>query len=358
MWVVAPDKFKGTLTAREATDAIVSAMEPYVPNIKGLPLGDGGDGTARLIAEAEGLKEIVIHNVPDAYGRKFDVPCYVEGGRGVVEVADVVGLADAKRRGEPLDVMKASSAGVGVVIKELMDRGIKEITICLGGSATADGGAGALSELRKKQDSKIAFWLNFLCDVTISLLPEHEGDMSALDFVEQKGCSSRDFEALRGRLERWAKECGKSPYEPMTGAAGGIGYGLSMLPGEHRMVEGAEYMIDLMGVMEQEGLEGVITGEGRLDRQSWAGKVVGALVRRTAERGLPLVVIAGSVSEDAMEGVGENVIVIDCSAGEREKVPGTKEEAERRLRDGARRAGEVIASAKRTELNDHNRNDI
>lgn len=379
MWVIAPDKFKGTLTAQQASNAIARGLRNFnIPFVE-IPLGDGGDGTAELVARGEKMTELVLPGIQDAYGQPINVTCYRgtrDKSRCVAEVASVVGLANAKARGE-INAMNASSAGVGELINRLLANGMSDITLCLGGSATSDGGAGCLQAMGAKfyigeeevkepitprvlglvdridmSGTSSGGRLTMLCDVNVPLLGKKEGEMSAIDFARQKGVREKDMPALKSALENWVRLAGASPYEAMCGAAGGLGYGLKLAGwDEVELTQGAEYMIEQTGIREIENLEGVITGEGSVDRQSWTGKVVGALRNVCVEKDVPLIVIAGCVGEDVWDGIGgesgqeppgTEITIIDSSYGNAEKLPPNAEEAMRRVTEAARQAGDII----------------
>lgn len=284
--IVAPDSFKGTLSAAEVGAAVAGGLrsggvaEPVV-----VPMADGGEGTLDVLAGALGatLRTAAVH---DPLGREIEAAYGLGAGTAIVEVARAAGLglvAPAER-----NAWAASSAGVGEVIVAARDAGASEIVVGLGGSATTDGGAGAIGAIRRSGGLGGAR-LVLLCDVTTPF------ERAAVVFGPQKGADARTVRLLTGRLKRQARALRRDPTgRPMTGAAGGLAGGL-WAEFDAALEPGATYVLDRVGF---DGLLGraqaVITGEGRLDGQTAAGKAAAAVVRRAVAAGVPVHAVVGA----------------------------------------------------------------
>jgi glycerate kinase len=190
------------------------------------------------------------------------------------------------------DALAASTTGTGELIDQALDAGVKKIIVCLGGSATTDGGLGALRAIYPLPRLR-GVELVVACDVRIPFVEAAEL------FAPQKGASPKQVELLRRRLERLAQV-----YEedfgvdvrsiPGSGAAGGLAGGLAAIGAE--LVPGFDVVADALGLEERiEGAELVVTGEGFLDEQSFRGKAVGGVCRLATALGIPVLVVAGEV---------------------------------------------------------------
>lgn len=332
--VVIPDSFKGSATAADVAAAITAGVEHaassrQVPvQVTSVPFADGGEGTLDALVSAWGVSA---HRVAttDAIGRPITARYAIspDGVIGVVEAAEANGLPQVSD--VPLQPLQATTRGVGVVLRAVLDAGVSEILLCIGGSATTDGGGGMLTELGARlldsagdelADGAAALldlatvdlsglpprvtevrW-RVACDVTNPLLGPRG---AAAVFGPQKGATPEDIvvleEALRSLAQALTEATGVSltqiVEEPGMGAAGGMGAAVrTVLGGE--LVPGAELVADILQVRDalaQADL--VFTGEGRLDSQSLAGKVVDA-VRRFTPAATPVVVLAGAVTAD------------------------------------------------------------
>jgi glycerate kinase len=203
-----------------------------------------------------------------------------------VAVASGLGLVDPADR----DPEGASSAGTGELIASAIDSGATRILVAAGGSATTDGGRGAIDALEASGGLRSAR-LDVLCDTTVPF------ERAAEVFAPQKGASPAQVERLTSRLVAMA---GALPRDPrgrtMTGAAGGLSGGLWAAFGAH-LVPGAAYVLGMIGFDRRlENAAAAITGEGRLDAQSREGKLPGEIARRCREARIPLHAIAGAVA--------------------------------------------------------------
>ena len=222
-----------------------------------------------------------------------------DGKRAVVEVAAAsgLGLVDPAQR----DPESASSAGTGELIAAAIDAGAQRVLVAAGGSATTDGGDGAIKALEAAGGLRGAK-LEVLCDTTVPF------ERAAEIFASQKGANADQVRRLTARLVALA---GALPRDPrgraMTGAAGGLSGGLWAAFGAH-LIPGAATVLGLVGFDRRlEEADAVITGEGRIDAQSLQGKLPGEIARRCRGARTPCHVIAGQVALDAEAAAGLGV---------------------------------------------------
>ena len=253
------------------------------------PAADGGEGTMQILLDALGgeLRSAEAH---DPLGRPIDAGYALlrDGSEAVVEVAAAsgLGLVDEGER----DAERASSAGTGELIAAALGAGARRVLVAAGGSATTDGGRGAIEALEAAGGLGAA-QLEVLCDTTVPF------ERAAEVYAPQKGASPEQVSQLTARL---IAEAGALPRDPrdrsMTGAAGGLAGGLWAALGAH-LVLGATFVLGVLGFdrrLEQAGA--VITGEGRLDAQSREGKLVGQIARRCRDAQVPCHVVAGEIA--------------------------------------------------------------
>lgn len=269
--VACPDKFRGTLTALQAADAMAAGLERAgFSDVRRLPLADGGEGTLDAILHARGGRRRaarVSGPLGEVVAAEYGI---LPDGTAVVEMAAASGIALVDGPNQPLD---ASTKGTGELIAAAIRGGARRILVGVGGSATTDGGLGALDALRW---SLHGVDLVVACDVTTPFL-----DAARL-FAPQKGASAREVELLTRRLERLADDFrrrtgGDIAWLPGSGAAGGLAGGLAAIGG--RLESGFDVVAEAVGL--DEALDGaglVVTGEGRLDDASFQGKVVGGVI--------------------------------------------------------------------------------
>jgi glycerate 2-kinase len=320
--LIAPDSFKGSLSASEAATAIADGWHSVRPDdrLTLIPQADGGEGTLDVIELASA--GVVRHNVPAATGpdgRKVDGDWLeLPGDRAVVELAQVSGIGLMAR----LDPLRASTRGLGETIAAALDAGATSLVIGLGGSASTDGGAGALSalglSLRDESGRLVpdggaglaqlvdiqrasfrrppANGVTLLSDVTNPLLGPRG---SAAIFGPQKGASPPEIELLDSALDRFAQLLGGDPSAPGTGAAGGAAFGFASAWGS-RIVSGADYIAEVTGLGNAISTSDIVmTGEGSFDEQSLSGKVVGRILDRAEAAGVRAGIVAGQVSAAA-----------------------------------------------------------
>jgi glycerate kinase len=293
--VVCPDKFRGSLSAAAAAAAMAAGLRRGgVDDVVALPLADGGEGTLDALLGAVGgsrRSTTVTGPLGDPVEAEWAM---LRGGVAVVEMARASGLALVEGRNDPL---RASSRGTGELIAAAARSGAKRIIVGVGGSASTDGGLGAVDALGWSLPSVA---VSVACDVTTPFLE------AARVYGPQKGASKAQVELLGRRLQRLAEQ-----YETRTGvnvreiegggAAGGLAGALAALgatlePG-FDVVAGAAGLGDAL-----EGASIVVTGEGRLDHTSLEGKVVGGALEWASEHGVAnRAVIAGQVAADTRD---------------------------------------------------------
>ena len=251
-----------------------------------IPQADGGEGTLDAIESViAGAVRHRAHGVTGPDGRPVAASwLLLPGAVAVVELAESSGLALMHR----LDPLGATTRGLGEVVAAALDAGAQRLLIGLGGSASTDGGVGALEALAGRTPPPGGVVL--LTDVTSPLL----GPTGAAGvFAPQKGATPAQVAELEARLERLAAELGGAPEAPGAGAAGGTAYGFATRWGA-TIVPGADYLAELTGLdAALASADVLVTGEGRFDEQSLRGKVVGSLLAKAPGR---TVVIAGQLA--------------------------------------------------------------
>ncbi|WP_454043096.1 glycerate kinase [Cellulosimicrobium sp. Marseille-Q8652] len=325
--VVAPDSFKGSLSAAEVAEAVAAGVRSVVPaaHVVELPMADGGEGTLDTLLAVWGVPAREVPTV-DAIGRprtaRYGVSA--DGRVGVVELAEASGLPQVSD--VSLQPLHAHTLGTGAAAAAVLDAGVQEVVVCLGGSASTDGGAGILTglgarlldeagevvpdggeglaqvarlDLRTLHPRARAVRWRLAVDVTN---PLHGERGAAHVFGPQKGARPADVAFLDDALRRWAavlsEETGVAVEEVAgAGAAGGVPAGLVAVLGAE-LEPGAQLVADAVGLPgEIARADLVVTGEGSFDSQSVHGKVadaIGALAAQAPGRP-PVVVLAGRV---------------------------------------------------------------
>ncbi|WP_439380219.1 glycerate kinase [Amycolatopsis lexingtonensis] len=317
--LVAPDKFKGSLTAAEVASAVASGLADDHPSlaVETLPVADGGDGTVDA-AVAAGFQRV---SVParGPTGAPITASYAVRGDTAVVELAEASGLHRLPGAPAPLT---ATSAGTGDVIAAAVAAGCRRIVLGVGGSACTDGGAGLLTALGARLLDSSGRELPFggealsrlalldvsgLSEVDIELAsdvdnPLYGPDGAAFVYGPQKGASPEDVETLDAALRHWASIAGPEFADrPGAGAAGGVGFAAMAVLGA-RMRPGISLLLDLLGFDSAlAGASLVITGEGSLDRQTLSGKAPAGVARAAAAAGIPCVAVSGRCLLSARE---------------------------------------------------------
>ncbi|HHY85601.1 MAG TPA: glycerate kinase [Verrucomicrobia bacterium] len=360
--VIAPNAFKGSLTAGEAARCIEAGLRRALKNalFMRVPVADGGEGTAAVVVEATKGKWVK-RLVAGPTGRKVMARFGLTGdGRtAVIEMASASGLVLLQP--DERNPLVTSTRGVGELIRAALDRGVRRMLICVGGSATNDGGmgmaralgarfldergrelpegGGALGRLSRIDLSGLdprlkAVSVEAACDVTN---PLYGRDGAAYVYGPQKGATPEMVKQLDAGLRRLASVVKRDlrkdvAMTPGAGAAGGLGAGLmAFLDG--RVRSGAELVLELLDFRRKlAGCDLVITGEGRLDAQTAFGKAPAVVAREARRLGVPVIAICGSVGPGAEEilkaGVGAYFSALETSLPEAElfqRAPGMLE---------------------------------
>ena len=285
--VAAPDKFKGTASARDVAAAIGHACWELGVDCVEVPMADGGDG---LLDALGGANRTTIVTGP--LGDPVEAGWRLSKHTAVIEMARASGLTlvGGAAGNAPLD---ATTTGTGELIDHALDAGARRIIVGLGGSATTDGGFGAIRAITAIARLKRVELL-VACDVTTTFT-----DAAAV-FGPQKGASPAQVEMLTRRLERLVQMF-RDDFDvdvgsiPGGGAAGGLGGALAALGG--KLLPGFELVADELDLYDHlDGADLVITGEGLLDPTSFAGKVVGGVATVATEMGIPVLAVVGSVA--------------------------------------------------------------
>lgn len=290
--LVAPDKFKGTLEAAAVTTAIADGLARHGIATDTCRIADGGEGTLETIVETGG-GEIVECAAVDALERPLDSRfALLDDRTALVQSADAIGLTliDERER----DAVVASSRGVGELIAAAAAGGATHVLVAVGGTASTDGGRGAIEVLRdhglvgRSGPLKKCPRLTVLCDVRAAW--EQAADV----FAAQKGAQLEQREQLARRLDDLALELPSDPRgRLMTGAGGGLSGGLWAAAGGE-LKSGAGWVLDRLGFTGRMlASRAVITGEGALDRQTLLGKAVGEVATRARQNGVPCHAIVG-----------------------------------------------------------------
>ena len=282
--LVAPDSFKGTFSASEVAQAIANGLRAAGREVRELPVADGGEGTMDVLVAALG-GEVCTTTVSDPLGRPVEAGfALLPDGSAVVEMAQASGLSLVA---EPdRDAWAASTRGTGELIAVAAEAGASPIVVTVGGSATTDGGAGALEALEEAGAERLE--LQIVCDVRV---PYEDAPRI---FGPQKGADPALVKRLERRLDELAESFPRHPRgEPMTGCAGGLSGGLWAVH-RARLVPGAPYVLDAIGfdaLMRASAF--VVTGEGCLDEQTLQGKIVGEVATRCRQSGVTCHAIVG-----------------------------------------------------------------
>ena len=324
--VVVSDSFKGTVSSREICAIAQRVIPRHFPacEVVCIPVADGGEGTVDCFIQAMGAQRVKI-TVTNALGEKSSAAYARLGELAIIEMAAAAGLPQVGERRCP---GTATTYGVGELIAHAVDSGCRKILLGLGGSATNDGGCGCAAALgvrfydadgqsfvpvgdtlgriaridTARADALLqGVELTIMCDVTN---PLYGPTGAAYVFAPQKGADAEKIKSLDAGLRHFGdvlrSQLGIDVSQmPGAGAAGGMGAGCVALLGG-TIQSGIDAVLDVTGFDRQlEGADLVITGEGRIDSQSADGKVISGVARRTKEKGVPLIAIAGGIADSA-----------------------------------------------------------
>jgi glycerate kinase len=339
-FLIAPNAFKGSLSATEAAKAIGRGIQKVDSSFifKSIPLADGGDGTSRLLSKHIKAEWVDLETI-DALGRPIiaGFGYHKENSLAIIDVAEASGIQHLSLN--ELNPKVATSYGTGLLIKKAIELGAKQIWLGLGGSASIDGGIGILEalgfnffNLDKKRienpvlemdkiasisypnedSSQIAFTL--LCDVENPLLGKNG---SVAVFGLQKGVKSTEIIYFENRLRNWAKviepnaDSDKLESFPKLGAAGGIAFGLQACLNT-QLISGSEFFLKQVQFTNHlQWADVLITGEGKFDQQSSQGKITDKVIKEAQKYGAKVFVLVGNLSEEIDPSDFQNVQFIE-----------------------------------------------
>ncbi|MFP3459592.1 glycerate kinase [Arthrobacter globiformis] len=282
--LVAPDSFKGTYSAAEVAAAIAAGIRAAGGTAEELPVADGGEGTFDALCSSLGATAVSVA-AQNPWGEPLTATVGLSpDGTAVVELAQASGLNVPSSR--PRDAVSASTYGTGMMVAAAVDAGATHVMVAAGGSATTDGGAGAIEAINDGGGLRGAR-LTVLSDVTSTFL-----DAPRI-FGPQKGASPADVGLLEQRLRQLADSYPRNPAGvPRTGAAGGLSgglwahFGASLVSGADAVLDAAQFDLHL------EAADAVVVGEGRLDSQTGEGKIISAILERVRRSGRSIPVVA------------------------------------------------------------------
>ena len=324
--LLAPDKFKGTLTAEQVATHVAIGLRSVLPEVEVVvvPVADGGDGTLAAAVGA-GFSRVSL-TATGPTGAPVATAYGIRGPDAVVELAEVSGLAQLP--GGHLAALTATSRGTGELIAAALDAGARRVVVGIGGSACTDGGAGLLEALGVRVltasgepvtpgGSGLAAAASLdlsglhpaVADAEIVVACDVDNPLTgpsgaAAVYGPQKGASVQDVAALDAALAHFADLVTAATGterrdDPGAGAAGGVGFGLVSVAGA-TMRPGAELVFELTGLAAaMAGVDLVVTGEGSLDEQTLNGKAPAAVAALARQLGVRVVAVAGRVLLDA-----------------------------------------------------------
>jgi glycerate kinase len=297
-FLVAPDSFKGTFTAAEVAEAIATGIEAAGGEADRCPVADGGEGTMAVLLGALG-GERRSAEVHDPLRRPIEASFGLlgDGETAIVEMAQASGLPLLAP--EERDPERADTFGTGELIAAAVAAGARRVLVAVGGSATTDGGRGAIEALSQSdaafvlctpaevQKTNADVGIEVLCDVRTPY------EDAARVFAPQKGASPEAVERLTAKLNAFAAELPRDPRGlPMTGCAGGLSGGLWAHGAT--LHSGADFVLDALDFDTRlTRADAAVSAEGRFDSQSLEGKIVGTIAGRCAAAGKPLHLIVG-----------------------------------------------------------------
>ena len=329
-FLFASDSFKGTLSSRRTAELLTQAAEEIFPGCEcaGLEVADGGEGTTEAVLSAVDGRKLSVMVKGPLWEQREAFYGALDENRAVMEMAEASGLPLVPK--ELRDPRNTTTFGTGEMIRDAIDRGFRDISIAIGGSATNDGGIGCMralgvrfldesgQELRgcgadlikirtidcsgldtRIKERKVRFTV--MCDVTNPLCG---ADGAAYTFGKQKGGTPEILDELEAGMQNYRElllqEFGVNMDEvPGAGAAGGLGAALTAFLNAE-LKSGIETVLDLIGFEEKlQGVSLVVTGEGRADWQSVFGKVMQGVGSRCQRMGVPAVAIVGSMGTGA-----------------------------------------------------------
>ena len=336
--VIAPDSFKGSLSAAEVARSIATGLRRVWPDVEcvAVPMADGGEGTLDACLSAGGERMRV--EVEGAGGAPLIAEFGIvepEGNEGrkvaILEVAQVVGITEPAGMAERIGAR--TTHGVGTLIGHVLDLGVRDLLIGLGGSSTNDGGAGVLTglgarfhddeggairpspeELSRVRRIDLTDFDPRIKECRITLMSDVNNPLAGprgatAIFGPQKGVTPQLHDAFDAAIANFARVVEAAfgvtaADKPGAGAAGGLGFTLQLIGGEFR--SGAEVVADLLQLdAAMQGADWAITGEGRTDLQTLLGKTPHLVARRAAKCGVPISLLSGGIDRAALPELGK-----------------------------------------------------
>ncbi|MFO7869823.1 MAG: glycerate kinase [Kiritimatiellia bacterium] len=326
---IAPDSFKGTLSAVEAAECIERGLKKVLSGIsvRKIPMADGGEGTVSAVVRATGGRTVK-RTVRDPLGRRVKAAFGItgDGKTAVIEMAAASGMGLLKPR--DLNPMKTSTYGTGELMREALEMGVERMLVGIGGSATNDGGTGMAAALGARflgaggrRLDPCGRALGSLKAIDISGLDPRIGDVrievacdvdnpltgprgAARVYSPQKGATPAMVKRLDANLRVLARVIKKDlgidiEKVPGAGAAGGLGAGLMAFAGGD-LRPGVDIVMDIVRLKQRiRGCDLVITGEGRTDAQTVYGKTPAGVAKTAAAAGVPVIAFSGSLGSGA-----------------------------------------------------------
>lgn len=362
-FVLAPDSFKENMTALEAASAMKRGVRDVHPDADCVlvPMSDGGEGFIDAIATAWGADLISVDTV-DALGRPITSQYALAGKKAVLDVASCAGIelvAPADR-----NVSESSTRGLGIIMRDALERGAAHLLVGIGGSVTNDGGAGMLVELGVRLlDEDGAELRPILADLANVARVDASALDALLDGVEilvacdvtnplngpagatavfgpQKGVTPEQVPVFDSILRHFAEASGRAEValEPGSGAAGGLGFALRAFC-DARLVPGVDLVADAVGLSDKvEGADWVFTGEGSVDSQTINGKTPAGVAAVAQAKGVPVMIFAGRIKEGAE-------VLLDHGVSRIVKVGDPEEPLEEALRNGQKNLRAAVVEA-------------
>ncbi len=291
--MAAPDKFRGTATATEVASAVARAAASAGWECDQVPVADGGEGTIDALGGANRST-----TVRGPLGDPVDAAWRLDRDMAIIEMSAASGLL-LVGGSEGNDPIAADTHGTGELIQVAVESGARRVIVGLGGSATTDGGLGALRAMHPLQRYR-AIDLRVACDVRTTFID------AARTFGQQKGATAAQLRLLENRLIRLAdvyeEDHGIDVRDlPRSGAAGGLAGGLAAIGAQ--LEDGFSLIAEEVELDETiAGADLVVTGEGFLDDESFDGKVVGGVVELADSLGVPVLAVVGQVLDGAGDG--------------------------------------------------------
>lgn len=286
--LIAPDSFKGTFTASRVANLIASGVRAYGADVTERPVADGGEGTYEILSSSLGAGEVWVDTVGpwrDPLRASYGL---APNGTAVIGLAAASGIT-APCSGER-NALTADTYGTGVLMAHAAGSGARRILVAAGGSATTDGGSGAITAIEERGGLR-GVSVTVLSDVTTVF------EDAARVFGPQKGAGPAEVARLTARLNAQASDYPRDPRGvPSTGAAGGFSGGMWSTYGA-TLVPGAEFVLDLVDFDRwATRADAIVVGEGRLDSQTGQGKIISEILARSAAK--PVYAVVGSIHPD------------------------------------------------------------